>query len=308
MTLNGVTKISVSVADMNKSLEFFVGDLGCTEVGKKSYSNGELKSIWSMADGITGEAVYLVQGEARPTLIELIEFTPKSTVYKRHQDKPNYVCGMLGIGFRVEDMQYQYKLLKEKYQFFNPPKPYTAPWTSNEVQEVLLWSPDNVPIPFMMSGVNEGKGFTSITTNAYITKDVDEADKFFTEVIGINRVFDRVMPNGLVNDILCFPDEDTPRITMYMSPGFNCPVPEAIQCQHPDAEIIYDVCEPQDIGLISAAYEVESLDKMLEKCSAAGYNAISHVAEMEIGPLGKVKTATIRAFNKEFFQFYEKIS
>lgn len=305
MVKNGITKISISVKDMDKSLYYYVDCFGCTIVSKHSYTNEELKAIWGVDDGVTGEAIYLKKGTDRPTLLELIKFYPESAGYKRPEGEPNYNCGAFDVGFRVKDMKTQYEKLQKGYQFFNPPKPYTAPWTSNEVQEVVMWSPDRVPTAFMMSGENEGSGFVSITTNAYFTKDIDAANRFFQEVLGMAVVFDKVMPEGLVNDILDIPDEDTPRIIMYFKPGINSPVPEMMQCQHGDAKVVNEMSKPQDIGLIGSAYEVESLEPAIEAAAKLGYSTVAPAAVMHIEPLGKIKTATVVAFDKEFFQLYE---
>jgi catechol 2,3-dioxygenase-like lactoylglutathione lyase family enzyme len=306
MVKNGITKLSVSVLDMEKSLEFYVGCFGCEVVGGHSYTNAELKAAWGVEDGVTGEAKYLRKGTDRPTLLELIRFSPLPAAFKRPEGQPNYYCGTFDIGFRVKDMPVQYELLKDRYRFFNPPKAYTAPWTSNEVQEVVMWSPDRVPTAFMMSGVNEGSGFTSITTNAYFTRDVDAANKFFTDVLGLNVVFDRVMPEGLVNNILDIPAGDTPRITMIFRQGINSPVPEIMECQH-DVPAVNDYAKPQDIGIIGAAYEVENLDETVAAAAKLGYETVAPAFEMENGPLGKLRAATVRAFDGEFFQLYQVV-
>lgn len=305
MVKNGITKISISVKDMDKSLDFYVGCFDCTVVGKHSYTNEELKAVWGVEEGVTGEAVYLRKGTDRPTLLELIKFTPEPAGYKRAEGEPNYNCGAFDVGFRVKDMENQYEKLRGKYTFFNPPKAYTAPWTSNEVQEVVMWSPDRVPTAFMMSGVNEGSGFVSITTNAYFTKDIDTANRFFQEVLGMAVVFDKVMPEGLVNNILDIPAQDTPRIIMYFKPGINSPVPEMMECQHAEAKVVNEISKPQDIGLMGSAYEVEDLEAAVEAAAKLGYNTVAPAAVMENGPLGKIKTATVVAFDKEFFQLYE---
>lgn len=306
MVKNGITKISISVKDMDESLGFYVGCFDCSVVGSHSYTNEELRAAWGVAEGVTGEAVYLRKGEDRPTLLELIKFTPEPQGWKRPEGRPNYYCGSFDVGFRVKDMGAQYDRLKDKYRFFNPPKAYTAPWTSNEVQEVVMWSPDRVPTAFMMSGVNEGSGFVSITTNAYFTRDIDRANAFFEKVLGMAVVFDKVMPEGLVNDILDIPAQDKPRIIMYFKQGINSPVPEMMQSCHEDAKAVNELSQPQDIGLIGSAYEVESLDAALAAAAGLGYGAVAAPCVMENGPLGSIRTATARAFDGEFFQLYER--
>lgn len=307
MVKNGITKISISVKDMTQSIDFYVNELGCTVVGEQTLTDKETKAIWNVKEGITAKCVYLRKGEERPVALQLVEFSNKPSNYKRPKDKPNYTCGIFDIGFRVFDMQKSYKKMKDHIEFFNPPKPYTAPWTSNEVQEVVLWSPDRVPTAFMMSGNNTGEGFQNITTNAYFTKDVDKANDFFVKVLGLNVVFDRVMPVGLVNDILDIPEQDAPRITMIFRPGINSPVPEVLQCQHDEAECVNDYADPTDIGLISAAYEVESLTDVINKAKANGYETLAEPIEMTSALDGKVMVTTIIGPDKEMFEVYEVI-
>lgn len=309
MTKNGITKISISVKDMKASLDYYVNYFGCDIVGEQEFTNEEMKSAWGVADGLTAKAVYIKLGDARPTIIELIEFSTVSDVFKRSPEMPNYSVGSFDIGMRVKDMGVQYdKGVALGYKYFSPPQAYKAPWTGNPVEELVMWSPDNVPHAFMMSGENVGSGFTAITTNAYMTKDIDTGNKFFNEVLEMKTVSDAVMTPGFVCTILDIPREDAPRITMYMNPGFNCPVPELIQCLHEDGKVINEMFKAEDIGLIGSAYEVESVEETVAKAKALGYETIAGVMEMGNGPFGKIKAATIVAFDKELFQVYEIIS
>lgn len=306
METKGLTRIVISVKNMKTSVDFYVKEFGCVKVGEKDLSFEDIKNLWNVKQNITAKSVFMKKGD-RPVVLQLVEFSEVSKEYKRPVGNPNYNCGMFDIGFRVIDMQKTYNEMSQTYEFFNRPKSYTAPWTSNAVQEVILWSPDRVPTAFMMSGNYEGDRFLNITTNAYFTKDVDKANTFFIKVLGMDIVFDKIMPKGLVNDILGIPDGDEPRITMAFKKGINSPVPEMILCQHEDAKNINDISEPTAIGLMAAGYEVDSTYDAVLNAKELGYKLINESYIYDNGIDGPVKSAIIIGPDNALFEVYQVI-
>jgi len=306
MIVNGLDRILVSVADMDESIKFYRDKMAMEIVGEQKLSKTLLQELWHLPKETEARAVFLHKGD-RPTLIELVEFTPKSKAYIRPDGSDNFNYGLYDIGFRVADMEKSYDILKSEYTFINPPKTYKAPWTDVTVKEVVMITPDRVRNAFMQSGTTTVDGdFGLITTNAHFTEDIDAANKFYSDVLGYKIVFDKTMPDGLVNSILGIPEGCAPRISMAFKPGSKAPVPEFIDCGLKGTNV-NERSGPTDIGMFSVAYEVEDIDSVLAKVKENENKLLSETLEIYIPTIGKIKTVMVEGPDKVKHELYQRV-
>lgn len=306
MIVNGLDRILVSVADMDESIKFYRDRMAMEVVGEQTISKTVLQDLWHLPEGTEAKAVFLQKGD-RPTLVELVEFTPKSKEFIRPDGSDNFNYGLYDIGFRVADMEKSYDILKKEYEFINPPKTYKAPWTDVTVKEVVMITPDKVRNAFMQSGTAEVDGdFGLVTTNAHFTKDIEAANRFYSEVLGYKIVFDKTMPDGLVNSILGIPEGCAPRISMAFKPGSKAPVPEFIDCGLKGTNV-NETAGPTDIGMFSVAYEVEDINTVVDKVKENGNRLLSELLEIEVPTVGKIKTVMVEGPDKVKHELYQRV-
>ena len=306
MIVNGLDRILVSVADMDESIRFYRDKMAMEVVGEQTLPETVLRDLWKLPEGTKARAVFLQKGD-RPTLVELVEFTPKSKDYIRPDGSDNFNYGLYDIGFRVADMDRSYDILKGEYDFINPPKTYKAPWTDVTVKEVVMITPDKVRNAFMQSGTVPVEGdFGLVTTNAHFTENIEEANKFYSDVLGYKIVFDKTMPDGLVNSILGIPEGCSPRISMAFKPGSKAPVTEFIDCGLKGTNV-NETSGPTDIGMFSVAYEVENIGEALEKVKKNGNRLLSDLLETEVPTVGKIRTVMVEGPDKVKHELYQRV-
>lgn len=306
MIVNGLDRIMISVADMDASIAFYRDRMGMEIVGKQTLPRDVLRNLWGMPEGTGAEAVFLRKGD-RPTLVELVAFTPAPERCIRPEGSENYNCGLYDIGFRVKDMEASYDILKKEYAFINPPKTYKAPWTDVTVKEVVMITPDRVRNAFMQSGTVALEGdFGLVTTNAHFVEDIEAANRFYKDVLGFSIVFDKVMPEGLVNSILGIPEDCAPRISMAFKPGSKAPVPEFIECAYKGVNV-NDTAGPTDIGMFAVAYEVEDLKAVMEKAEANGSRILSEPAAYAVPSVGRIEAVWVEGPAKVKHELYQRI-
>ena len=145
-----------------------------------------------------------------------------------------------------------------------------------------------------------------MTTNAHFVEDIEAANRFYKDVLGFSIVFDKVMPEGLVNSILGIPEDCAPRISMAFKPGSKAPVPEFIECAYKGVNV-NDTAGPTDIGMFAVAYEVEDLKAVMEKAEANGNRILSEPAAYVVPSVGRIEAVWVEGPAKVKHELYQKI-
>lgn len=292
MTDNGIKRICVSVTDLNKSTSFFVEEMELEKVCSGTMNKDDVQIMYGLENC---EASYvMLKNKEQPTLLQLIEFSAKTGKCSR-DGRPSWDYGYYDVAFRTKDNT------KEKERFANlgfdyycPPTRYVADWIGLDVLEAVLKGPDSMPMALierLREPIPVFDGRFSIFTDCAITvKDGDEATRFYSDTLGMKKIFDQVLPDGLVDEIVSVPKGTHTRMLMFS--GGNTPITECLEYSL-KGKPMCDTAKPENAGIFAVSYEVEDIYDVLNKAEANGFETLRVASEIVMKPYGKILSAFI---------------
>ncbi|MCC7447612.1 MAG: VOC family protein [Anaerolineae bacterium] len=147
MKITGADHTSYTVANLERSLAFYVDILGYELLWQRENSNQYLRDIVGFPDAVIKQAHLRIPGTTHK--LELFEYvTPRGTPADVRTNNP----GSSHISLLVEDLQSMYEELKAKgVQFRSPPIPINAGVNTGGAALYML-DPDGITIELFEPG------------------------------------------------------------------------------------------------------------------------------------------------------------
>lgn len=300
---NGICRISVGVSDLEKSRDFFVEEMELTEVSRGMLNTDSVKLLYGL--NCTAEYIMLKNDE-QETLLQLIHFCNHEG--KKIRDNANsWDFGYYDIAFRAKDNTKSEKhFISLNYDYYCKPTRYVADWINLDVLEAVLKGPDALPLalierlkePIPMFDGN----FSIFTDVAQIVEDGEEATKFYVNVLGLKKVFDDTLPDGLIDEIVSVPNGTHSRMLMYA--GGNTPISECLEYSI-KGRFLNDVAKPGNYGVFATAYETKNLNSLLKASIDNGFEILRGPCEIELSPYGRITTAFIEGPSKILVEVFQ---
>lgn len=300
----GIKRICVSVSDLEKSLAFFTGEMELTEVCRGRLDEQTVAAVYGL--GSSAAEYAMLKNEEQPTLLQLICFTntPKRPI---REGRPSWDFGYYDVAFRAKDNSWAYEHFRDLgFDYYCPPTRYVADWINLDVLEGVLKGPDAMPMALierLKEPIPRFEGMFSIFTDVAQTVDSgEEAARFYEGVLGLSKVFDEELPDGLVDDIVGVPHGTHTRMLMFA--GGNTPITECLEYSL-KGRPMSDVAKPENVGVFATAYETEDLDALLERCAAAGFETAVPPLRLRLEPYGEIRLARVNGpsgMSVELFQ------
>lgn len=300
----GIKRICVSVSELEKSLAFFTGEMELTEVCRGRLDEQTVAAVYGL--GSSAAEYAMLKNEEQPTLLQLICFTntPKRPI---REGRPSWDFGYYDVAFRAKDNSWAYEHFRDLgFDYYCPPTRYVADWISLDVLEGVLKGPDAMPMALierLKEPIPRFEGMFSIFTDvAQTVASGEEAARFYEGVLGLSKVFDEELPDGLVDDIVGVPHGTHTRMLMFA--GGNTPITECLEYSI-KGRPMSDVAKPENVGVFATAYETEDLDALLERCAAAGFETAVPPLRLRLEPYGEIRLARVNGpsgMSVELFQ------
>lgn len=300
----GIKRICVSVSELEKSLAFFTGEMELTEVCRGRLDEQTVAAVYGL--GSSAAEYAMLKNEEQPTLLQLICFTntPKRPI---REGRPSWDFGYYDVAFRAKDNSWAYEHFRDLgFDYYCPPTRYVADWINLDVLEGVLKGPDAMPMALierLKEPIPRFEGMFSIFTDVAQTVDSgEEAARFYEGVLGLSKVFDEELPDGLVDDIVGVPHGTHTRMLMFA--GGNTPITECLEYSI-KGRPMSDVAKPENVGVFATAYETEDLDALLERCAAAGFETAVPPLRLRLEPYGEIRLARVNGpsgMSVELFQ------
>lgn len=300
----GIKRICVSVSELEKSLAFFTGEMELTEVCRGRLDEQTVAAVYGLESSAAEYA--MLKNEEQPTLLQLICFTntPKRPI---REGRPSWDFGYYDVAFRAKDNSWAYEHFRDLgYDYYCPPTRYVADWINLDVLEGVLKGPDAMPMALierLKEPIPRFEGMFSIFTDvAQTVASGEEAARFYEGVLGLSKVFDEELPDGLVDDIVGVPHGTHTRMLMFA--GGNTPITECLEYSI-KGRPMSDVVKPENVGVFATAYETEDLDALLERCAAAGFETAVPPLRLRLEPYGEIRLARVNGpsgMSVELFQ------
>ncbi len=300
----GIKRICVSVSELEKSQAFFTGEMELTEVCRGRLDEQTVAAVYGL--GSSAAEYAMLKNEEQPTLLQLICFTntPKRPI---REGRPSWDFGYYDVAFRAKDNSWAYEHFRDLgYDYYCPPTRYVADWINLDVLEGVLKGPDAMPMALierLKEPIPRFEGMFSIFTDvAQTVASGEEAARFYEGVLGLSKVFDEELPDGLVDDIVGVPHGTHTRMLMFA--GGNTPITECLEYSL-KGRPMSDVAKPENVGVFATAYETEDLDALLERCAAAGFETAVPPLRLRLEPYGEIRLARVNGpsgMSVELFQ------
>ena len=300
----GIKRICVSVSELEKSLAFFTGEMELTEVCRGRLDEQTVAAVYGL--GPSAAEYAMLKNEEQPTLLQLICFTntPKRPI---REGRPSWDFGYYDVAFRAKDNSWAYEHFRDLgFDYYCPPTRYVADWLNLDVLEGVLKGPDAMPMALierLKEPIPRFEGMFSIFTDvAQTVASGEEAARFYEGVLGLSKVFDEELPDGLVDDIVGVPHGTHTRMLMFA--GGNTPITECLEYSI-KGRPMSDVAKPENVGVFATAYETEDLDALLERCAAAGFETAVPPLRLRLEPYGEIRLARVNGpsgMSVELFQ------
>ncbi len=300
----GIKRICVSVSELEKSLAFFTGEMELTEVCRGRLDEQTVAAVYGL--GSSAAEYAMLKNEEQPTLLQLICFTntPKRPI---REGRPSWDFGYYDVAFRAKDNSWAYEHFRDLgFDYYCPPTRYVADWINLDVLEGVLKGPDAMPMALierLKEPIPRFEGMFSIFTDvAQTVASGEEAARFYEGVLGLSKVFDEELPDGLVDDIVGVPHGTHTRMLMFA--GGNTPITECLEYSL-KGRPMSDVAKPENVGVFATAYETEDLDALLERCAAAGFETAVPPLRLRLEPYGEIRLARVNGpsgMSVELFQ------
>ncbi len=303
---SGVMRICISCNDLDKSINFFTGMFEYTLVGTGILLPEEVKALY----GLEGGARYaMVKNEYQSTVIQFIEFDARTGACIRTADRNGYDPGYFDVAMRCDNNKAVHKhLTKLGYSYYCEPYEYSTDWSDSTVSEAVLCGVDGIPTT-MIESVSEPRPefdglFKNMTDIALVVSDMDVADKFWTEVIGMPKVYDEELTDGLVDPILGLPEGTHSRMVYYS--GSNTPVVEALSFSV-EGNPMSEVAKPENAGIFAMSYIVDDVEAVAKKAADAGFNVHGDPVETVIAVFGHVRSVMIDGPDGMLAEVFQKL-
>ena len=307
MIKNGIAQIMIGVRNISESVKFYQDILQMSVVADYSLDSATIHQLWNLPPQTTGQAVSLKNYEQTTTL-ELIEFKHHSGKFIRTGTN-TWDYGLFTIAFRAKNVDAAYERLKQKgYQFICPPITYTPNWVPVTVKETIMIGPNATPIA-LIERLTEPKpiiqgDFGIMLDTSQIVEDIEEVNKFYVDILGLNKVFDQVLPQGMIDDILNLPTGTESRMAFITQPESNTPTLEFIQCSV-KGKYLSEVAKPPNIGLLAIAFATDNLAGLIDKFQNQGIKILSGPVEISTSEGNQVRTILAEGPNQVNIQFFE---
>lgn len=307
MIKNGIARILIGVSDLSKSVEFYRDILQMSVVEEYSLDSQTIEQLWNLPPSTTARSVCL-KNDQQTTLIQLIEFTPNSGKFIRTGGNTTDY-GLFTIAFRAKDVDAIYDRFKQQgYQFICPPITYTFSWGPVTVKETIMLGPDATPIVFIErlsepKPVLEGD-FGTMLDASQVVADMEEINKFYVDILGLTTIFDQVLPQGMIDDILNLPTGTESRMAFITQPESKSPVLEFIQCSV-KGKYLSDIAKPPHLGIFAIAFAVDDLSALIQKLQANNIKILSEPVAISSYDSESARAIIVKAPNGVNIQFVE---
>ena len=148
--------------------------------------------------------------------------------------------------------------------------------------------------------------FSIMLDSSQFVEDMEKVTQFYVDILELNKVFDQVLPTGMVDDILNLPTGTESRMAFITQPESNTPILEFLQCSV-KGKYLSDVAKPPNLGLFAIAFETDDLSALIEKFQTQDVKILSGPVEIITCSLNPVKAILVEGPNRVNLQFFEQV-
>lgn len=291
----------ISTADMARQRALFEGVLGLESAAEISLDRAAVAALFGVQDR-TAELVDLRTPGTRIG-VWLVEFHPSSDTEIRPGGVGIQADALKVVDFFTSDLDLAVaRLTRFGFDLVGEPALLELP-TGEAFHEAHVRAPDGVMVAFIHPLRARMADYVAVTDRLFSevqsssgpVAELDPVAAFYEQALG--------MPCGLQYR---FESESfgrmvgTGRATLVQARNFGRVVEDVmlgvIHYGLPPGftASLRDRCRAPHRGLVAVRLTVADVRALLERCESAGFEVAVPVADLDLGPLGRVRTATVR--------------
>lgn len=306
MTYSGITRICISTENVEQSSAFYCKYMRFAEIARGSLDRDSVKKLYKLDD--SAAEYRMLKNSEQDCILQLIQFEKNTGRCIRDTANP-WDYGYLDIAIQSSDnMKACLDFTAMGYKFFSTPAHYCADWINMDVSEGVMFGPDKLPIAMIQrlkEPIPKIDGyFGNMTDCAQVMRDMDQALKFYGNILGRKLIFDDTMPDGLVDPVVQVPYGTHSRLAMFLTPGY--PVVELIHYSI-EGTSLKDTARPENLGIFATCFKTDDLDGTLEVCSSSGFDVIREPVVHELAPYGKIRSAWVNGPSDTIVEFFQTL-
>ncbi|MEM7594696.1 MAG: VOC family protein, partial [Cyanobacteria bacterium P01_A01_bin.83] len=137
-----------------------------------------------------------------------------------------------------------------------------------------------------------------------IVSDIEEITEFYVDFLGLNKLFDQVLPTGMIDNILNLPTGTESRMAFINQPGSNNAALEFIQCSV-EGKSLANVDKAPRLGLQAIAFAVDNLTALIERLQAYDIKIVCEPVAIITHEQKKIRATMVQAPNGVKTMFFE---
>ena len=291
----------ISVADLNKSIEFYSEVIGLRSLPIMEYETDLDINMWSLPKGTKIRQSLCSRDNSEVGQVLLIEFSTNKKNYIRADLNAGMVRGFWNINFYVRDIYHSVDILKNKgYLPWSEPTQHQIGAQVGTPIEVIVDGPDGVSVnlvqlpensqresiqdmcSFFQSNGTTTKGFTEIVTTSHCVSNTKNAKNFYHNVLGMQEMFSDVLSAKESNQFLRRPDQGETLITFMKGEHFYGKIALSEPLNYKVPNNIKNACPP-NIGYFGQGFFINDIEKILAINNLnILYQGPIHISEEEV--------------------------
>jgi len=306
-----VSVVTISVADLRKSLGFYADILGLEVTDSGTWDGADFESYWQLPAGSSAQYAFLGYGPDPVGRVLLLEFSADERKQIREAGIKR-ATGLFNLNIYTSDVKRDYQQLSEQgYEFWSEPNHINFGPAVGEALEFAFEGPDGVVINLVellsqdeesMIGhlwhfVNDyGRtptGFTPVATTAHTVDDMQKALDFYYGPLAMKQFSDGIIENPAANRMANLPEDARTHSVLVQGEHEYGKVALAAPLNYEIASLVPDAVAP-NIGYLAQSFEVADLNSTAGDLAAIGVDIYASARDIVLPGRGDCRAALVR--------------
>jgi len=307
MAAKGMDSIYISVGNMAESLAFYRDWIGMEIVADEQLIPAEVSALWNLSQ-VTAARQVSLKSKQQSTLLKLIEFSPNTGKTIQENAKP-WDYRIYCLSFLVKDIDVVHRgMTAQGFTAISAPVQYQVDGiVPYGVKETIILGPDKVPIDHFQRMSNDkyedAGNYVKFAYSGQRVKSVDEAQRFYVDILGLDLLFARAASQGLADAMLGLPPDSEVKATVCGRRGENSLNVEFLEFTIKGKPL---VARPPDLGLFMISFEVDNLSAFIEKLKKARIKILSGPVKLHTKGCGEISAITVEGPDQTLVELFER--
>lgn len=139
---------------------------------------------------------------------------------------------------------------------------------------------------------------------AQIVDKLDEAIKFYRDILGLDLLWQITLTDGLLDELLETPPGTEVKIAM-IDKGDEKALTMQLMELSMKGRSLASIARPPNLGLFMISFEVDALSPFIETCKMEGVPILSGPMELHTKLHGKMRAMTVEGPSGEIVELFE---